>query len=136
MEGQAWGQEQAGAFASFGERLLAVIIDSIIFAVPYIVLIIIKPLRFLAFIWLIAWVVYYFYLVATTGQSIGKKQMKIKIVRINGQPMDIGTALLRDLIGKWVSGLILYIGYLFPLWDPQKQALHDKIASTLVVKTG
>lgn len=40
---------------------------------------------------------------------------------------------LREIIGKFLSAIILGIGYLMVIWNPKKQALHDKIAKTYVV---
>jgi uncharacterized RDD family membrane protein YckC len=68
------------------------------------------------------------------GQTLGKKAMGIKVVDPSGKRPTYMTFFLREIIGKFVSGLILGIGYLWVLWDPKKQALHDKIASTYVVK--
>ncbi len=43
-----------------------------------------------------------------------------------------------QLIGRYFayipSTLVLFIGYLWIAWDPKKQAWHDKLANTLVVK--
>jgi uncharacterized RDD family membrane protein YckC len=47
----------------------------------------------------------------------------------------IGTrrAVYRGLMG-YVSQLALLLGYLWMLWDPQKQTWHDKVAQSVVVK--
>ncbi len=75
-------------------------------------------------------------LVGKFGQSLGKKLLKIKVVRLdNGEVPGIGKGFMRELLGKFVSGIIpLALGYLWMLWDGQKQAIHDKIAGTVVVK--
>lgn len=67
----------------------------------------------------------------TTGQSIGKKFMKFKVVsEQTGQPIGFLMSLVRQ-IAHIVDGLICYIGYLFPLWDPKRQTLADKIMTTV-----
>ena len=43
-------------------------------------------------------------------------------------------AVLREVIGKFLSKLILGIGYLLVAVDSRKQGLHDKIADTYVIK--
>ena len=68
------------------------------------------------------------------GATPGKKFMGIKIVRTDGQPLQFGHAFLR-WIGYFISFLGLMLGYLWVAWDKKKQAWHDKIAGTLVVKT-
>jgi uncharacterized RDD family membrane protein YckC len=47
----------------------------------------------------------------------------------------IGTkrAVYRGLMG-YVSQLALFLGYLWMLWDPNKQTWHDKVAQSVVVK--
>jgi len=62
----------------------------------------------------------------------GKMAMGIKVVDDVGQRVGFGRATGR-YFGKIVSGLILNIGYLLAGWTARKQALHDMMASTLVV---
>jgi uncharacterized RDD family membrane protein YckC len=42
--------------------------------------------------------------------------------------------LLREIVGKWVSGLLIGLGYFWAIWDKDGQAWHDKIAGTVVIK--
>src|SRR5438132_8653337 len=74
------------------------------------------------------------------GQTWGKQATGIRVLRDDGQPMNVGRALLREGVGKQLLALItlytyLIVDYLWPLWDRENQALHDKIASTHVVRT-
>lgn len=74
---------------------------------------------------------------AHNGQTLGKQAMRIRAVRADAQPMDWGTALLREFVGKGALGLVPFfsiVDYLFPLADVRRQAIHDKIASTFVVR--
>jgi uncharacterized RDD family membrane protein YckC len=86
--------------------------------------------------WLIAlaYVVWnYGYRQGTTGSSIGKSIMKFKVVsEKTGQPIGFGMSIVRQ-IAHIVDGLICFIGYLFPLWDPKRQTLADKIMGTVCV---
>lgn len=68
------------------------------------------------------------------GQTLGKKALGIKVVDLNGKKPTYMTFFLREIIGKFISGLVFGLGYLWILWDPKKQGWHDKIASTYVVK--
>ncbi len=79
---------------------------------------------------------YFVWYQGKTGQTLGKKIMKIKVVDLNGKTPAYFTFFLREFIGKFISAIILGIGYFMILWDKQKQGLHDKIASTVVVKVG
>ena len=73
-------------------------------------------------------------MVATRGQSPGKMAIGIKIVKTDGRSIGFGTTLLREIIGKIISSIILLLGYIWILFDGQRQGWHDKIASTYVVK--
>lgn len=70
-----------------------------------------------------------------TGQSLGKKFLGISVVDERGLPIGVGTAALREIIGKFVSGIVCYIGYLNAFWDDKKQGWHDKIAKSYVCYT-
>ncbi len=77
--------------------------------------------------------VYFFLLLGKTGKSLGKKVVKIKVIRLDGQKPDWLTAGLRVFLGATLSGAVVSLGYLWAGWDSQKQAWHDKLARTLVV---
>jgi len=63
----------------------------------------------------------------------GKILLGLKIVDANGNKISYSKALIRD-ISTMVSSLLLGIGYLLIIFDGKKQALHDKLASTYVIK--
>jgi uncharacterized RDD family membrane protein YckC len=65
------------------------------------------------------------------GQTPGKRLMGVLVVRTDGDKMKLGGAILRWL-GYWLSG-ILFLGYLWVLVDNRRQAIHDKLARTLVI---
>ncbi|MGD8473881.1 MAG: RDD family protein [Anaerolineae bacterium] len=65
------------------------------------------------------------------GQTPGKRLMGLVVIKSNGSRIGLGAALLR-WVGYWLSG-ILFLGYLWVLVDNRRQALHDKLAGTLVV---
>jgi hypothetical protein len=64
--------------------------------------------------------------------TLGKKILGLKVTDEFGQRMSFGRATGR-YFSKFISSLILGIGYLMAAFTDRKQALHDKIASTLVV---
>jgi len=75
----------------------------------------------------------YGYRQGTTGSSIGKSVMKIKVVsEVTGQPLGFGMSVLRQ-IAHFVDALICFIGFLLPLWDSKRQTLADKIMTTVVL---
>lgn len=65
--------------------------------------------------------------------TLGKMALGLIVVDQDGMRLTFGKAALR-YIGKLVSGIILLIGYVMAAFTPRKQALHDMIASTFVIK--
>jgi uncharacterized RDD family membrane protein YckC len=139
-----------GQLAEWGSRAGGTIIDGLVIAGPSIVLFIIAAMLVgagggAAAIGVI------FYLLAlalefglglwvchqegTTGQSIGKRQMGIRLVSAQtGQPIGFGMAFLRRL-AHFLDTMLCYIGYLWPLWDERKQTFADKVCNTIVVRS-
>lgn len=68
------------------------------------------------------------------GQTPGKMALRIKVIRTDGRQINYGRAALREVLGKFISSVLLCIGYLMVAFDSQKQGLHDKIADTYVIK--
>ena len=65
------------------------------------------------------------------GQTIGKRMMGLRVVRTNGQRVTFWAAVRRQ-IGYAISA-ILFLGYLWILFDNRRQGFHDKLAGTYVV---
>jgi uncharacterized RDD family membrane protein YckC len=81
----------------------------------------------------IAWI-YYAVMESTAPQAtVGKLFMGIYVTDLNGNRVSFGRASLRYW-AKVISSLILLIGYVMAAFTRQKQALHDIIASCLVLK--
>src|SRR6267143_2807738 len=76
------------------------------------------------------------YLVSKRGSSIGQGIMKLKVVTADGGMVPTGTLVHRLLvqIGFGFIPLLPLLSILWPLWDPQRQALHDKAVGTFVIK--
>ncbi len=85
------------------------------------------------FVGLILSLVYFTYFHSATGQSIGKGLLKIKAIQTSGEPLNFKIAFIR-WGGYFISGLAMYLGFLWVLFDKNKQGWHDKIAGTYVVK--
>jgi uncharacterized RDD family membrane protein YckC len=68
-----------------------------------------------------------------TGSTPGMRVTGVRCVSANtGQPIGAGMGVVR-WICHLVDSLICLIGWLFPLWDRQRQTLADKIVGTVVV---
>lgn len=67
------------------------------------------------------------------GQSFGKRFIGLRVVRLNGQPVNYQTALLR-LLGYLLSILFFGLGLIWLLWDSEHRGWHDKLAKTIVIR--
>jgi uncharacterized RDD family membrane protein YckC len=124
--------------ASIGERFLAFIIDSVL--VGFVVGVVFWPGNLISphvpFLDLgfrnMALFLYWTYTEGTTGQSLGKKIMKIKVTDLQGEPIDmsqsayqaIGKAFLLPL--DWIVGLLMY--------QDKEQRLFNHLSETIVVR--
>jgi len=69
---------------------------------------------------------------SSRGATLGKMLLRISVTDMAGNNISFGRATGR-YFGKFLSGLILYIGFIMAGFTQQKQALHDIIAGCLVV---
>ncbi|MEM7769443.1 MAG: RDD family protein [Cyanobacteria bacterium P01_E01_bin.6] len=65
--------------------------------------------------------------------TLGKRALGIVVTDLDGGRISFMQATGR-YFAKILSGLILLIGYIMAAFTERKQALHDMLASTLVVK--
>ena len=80
--------------------------------------------------------IYFGYFYTKNGQTPGKKVMNLKVVRAdNLQYLDWGKVFLREVIGKYISLILFYLGYLWYFMSEKRQTWHDSLAKTYVVKT-
>ncbi|GAA5526927.1 RDD family protein [Herpetosiphon gulosus] len=172
----------AGMYASWGARLGAYLLDGLILLIPSGLIGVFTGAGFAAsfnmtgsrsassigmliigsLITMIINYAYFIYFHGTTGQTIGKKVLNIRVIRRNNQAMDFvvaakrmaitfGVAIIQLFMAmltfgdslstlgflsliNFAASIGLLLDYLWPLWDSQKQALHDKVADTLVVR--
>lgn len=157
QHGYGWTEGAAPTrYAGFWVRVAASIIDSIILGIPVaIIAFLINPDDFyigfnvagggvnptatllVNVLGTIAGLVYYSALEGgATGQTIGKRLCNIRVVDATTfQPgVGLGRGLGRN-VAEYLSSIALLLGYLWMLWDPNKQTWHDKLARTVVVQT-
>ncbi len=81
-------------------------------------------------------IVIYLRALGRTGQTWGRRITGVRVVRNHtGEPIGFWRALGRQLFGFTISRVVLALGYLWMLWDDERQTWHDKIADTIVVET-
>lgn len=65
--------------------------------------------------------------------TIGGVLLNLKVVRLDGRRITFGVALVRALVSVF-SVIVFFLGFLWIAWDKEKQAWHDKIVGTVVVR--
>lgn len=124
-----------GELADLGSRLVAIIIDGIILAViGWLIGLILSNSGLgwgASFLLGVAYNAYFW--TQNNGQTPGKKLMNIRVVKVDGSPLQIGDAVIR-YIGYYINSFVFAIGWIWALFDENKQGWHDKLASTLVVR--
>lgn len=121
--------------AGIGERLIALILDGVLLGL-------VSGLLFrsdrglggllcfalgLAYQW--------YFLTRHQGQTPGKMLLNLRVVKTDGGRLTDADAVLRYL-GYVLNGLALGLGWLWAVFDPNRQGWHDKLAKTYVVKVG
>jgi len=117
--------------ALFRDRLAAFIVD--LFAV-FVVTVVLDGIGFVddeSFFPLL--LIYFIVFWSLKQTTLGGIVCQLRLVRTDGTPLTFADALVRGLAGV-VSLVVLGIGALWILRDPERQAWHDKIAGTYVVK--
>jgi uncharacterized RDD family membrane protein YckC len=138
----AW---QGPPLAEWPKRVAAFLIDNVAAGLVVFVLVLILGaisdvlgllIALVGYLGAFGFALYNAYLGGETGQSIGKQQLGLRVVR-ETDLQNIGGALG---IGRYflhiLDGIPCYVGYLWPLWDPKKQTFADKIVRTVVLDTG
>jgi len=68
------------------------------------------------------------------GRTPGKKLLGTRVVRLNGEPLSWWDSFSR--FGGYLIGPVTgFLGWLQVFWDPNRQAIHDRIAGTVVIRT-
>jgi uncharacterized RDD family membrane protein YckC len=74
------------------------------------------------------------------GQTVGKRALRIRIVRTSGEPATLGRIFLLRFLPVTLLGAIPFLGHLLTLADlllifrDSRKCLHDQFADTIVVK--
>jgi uncharacterized RDD family membrane protein YckC len=145
-----WASGPSGApqvrYGGFWLRVVAYIIDAIVLNIVLWLLTVITGLRLISYTatdhleplpilapLVVNWL--YFALMESSqrGATIGKMALGLRVVTDQGQRLSFARATGR-YFAKFISALILGIGFLMVAFTERKRGLHDMIASTLVVK--
>lgn len=67
------------------------------------------------------------------GQTPGKRLLGVRVLRLDGKPMGLWASFER--FGGYAAGLVTgLLGFAQVFWDRNRQAIHDKISETVVVR--
>jgi uncharacterized RDD family membrane protein YckC len=130
---QPTGGKPSGPRAGFWIRFLAVLIDGVgLGIIGFAIGSALGPSGNI--IGLVIGLAYYSYFEGSaSGQTVGKKICNIRVIDFNGGGsigyVRAGTRYLMS----YVSGFALLLGYLWMLWDGEKQTWHDKVSNSVVV---
>jgi|SRR5690554_1487172 len=69
------------------------------------------------------------------GTSPGKQTLGMYVYdKRTGYRLGFWSMAVREVIGKWISGLIFSLGFLWILLDDEHQGWHDKLVSSVVLE--
>ena len=133
------GVTEAGTLAGRWERLGAWVVDSLVSWVPYLVTVLgerFPALVILGFLGLVGQLVIQLVFLSVDGQTIGKKVLKIKIVKVSTGK---NGGFVTNVLLRGIVSLIPCIIPVYPLVDVlfifrhDRRCIHDFIAGTRVV---
>ena len=67
------------------------------------------------------------------GQTLGMMLLGLRATRPDGAAVDLGRSAARAAM-SYVSAVVVLLGYLWALWDPEKRTWHDIVADTRVYR--
>lgn len=147
------GFKASAALADRGSRLLAQIVDGFLYAAPIVFFFLTAGLTdggdleedvalgSLFFMLVVVGGVFVLnlYFLAKDGQTLGKKALKVRIVRTSDDPASLGRIFVLRMLAPGLIGAIPFIGTIFSLVDvlfifgEERRCIHDHFADTKVV---
>lgn len=128
-------------YASLPERFCSVMIDYVVVVGVIFILIMlatnISSEQIMLKFWHVMAVEWFYFSTQHSSYrraTIGMRIMKLEIIDMDAQQINLTTASLRYCFSL-VSSLVLWLGHWMMLTNPSRQTLHDKVAGTLVIKT-
>ncbi len=138
-------------YASIWVRALAKILDSAIVSLDVFVILFMfsafwskslydffpSLLWILLYLLFIRWVVVFFiqpYLISKFGGNVGKILTGLEIVHEDDKYLTFKRAIFREYVARIASSVMFGVGYYWIIKDKRKQAWHDMLSDTFVVK--
>jgi len=120
-------------YAAFWERFVAQVIDVVILSVATGTAFTATFGAGMAIGFFAPWLYEAFMTSSEWQATVGKRVMSIVVTDLNGNRMSFARATGRHF-AKYISVFLLGIGFVIAAFTAKKQALHDMIAETLVMK--
>lgn len=141
-------------YGGFWVRFLALIIDSIIISLVFSpILDAIFPAKEVPFNWHfmdqelnskylyssssgvrnVIFMIYSILMLYYYNTTLGKMVLGLKITNEEGKKPELLNLVIRETIGKFLSAIIILLGFITAGFDSKKQAWHDKLAKTYIV---
>jgi uncharacterized RDD family membrane protein YckC len=140
---QPWQAPRTAQLATWSERVAATLIEVGLFLGAVVVVgipanAISSTLAGVAGALVLLLFVYWQFQNGSCGQSPGKALLGLRVVgQRTGEPIGGAMGLLRYLVAAALSvftcGIGQLVDYLFPLWDANRQTLHDKVVGSVVL---
>lgn len=92
-------------------------------------------ITFVIFVYPVVYSAFISFMISSFGGTLGKLLTGTKIVNPNGENISFLRAFFRNHIGYMVSGVFLWLGFIWVFVDKEKRTWHDQIADTFVVTT-
>ena len=133
------------ALASIQKRALAFFIDEILLSIVFTVIIwnyvtqatgieqMIDLTNSFVLEYMAIKIVYQTFFVTMYGASIGKIVAKIRVIEINTLDKPRLVVSFNRAVFRVISEMIFYLGFLWGILNPSRQAWHDLTAKTLVI---
>jgi uncharacterized RDD family membrane protein YckC len=123
----------SGPRAGFWQRFAAAFLDALILFIPQLIVARIFSGFALEASILLAGAYFTYFVGAARGQTPGQSALGLRVIGFeDGAPIGHGRAFVR-WIGSFLSAFCFLLGYLWMLWDREKQCWHDKFARDVVV---
>jgi uncharacterized RDD family membrane protein YckC len=140
-------------YAGFWLRTAAFLIDNIILGFVFTIVMASRPAAFIenfdmnampfkaiphftplgiVVVYLIVWIYFTFFEASAWQATPGKRILQIYVTDLGGRRLTLARAALRN-IARLLSGIVL-VGYFLAGFTEKKQALHDILASCLVLR--
>lgn len=81
----------------------------------------------------VAQAVYFVLFTYCTGTTPGKRLLSLRVCSADGGKLTFFDVLYREVIGRFLCGLFLGIGYIVAGIDKQKRGIHDMLSDTRVI---